>query len=244
MLPGLDGALAVDGLAKRTDDAAGHPLAHRHLRDPTGPLDQVPLFDRHNFSQENGPDVILLQIEDHAGDIVGELQQLTRHHLLQAVDPGDPITDLDHGPDLGDLHGRLVPLELLLDELTDLVRANLCHRSLLPEETFPKLPELRAEAAVIDGAIHLDHDPPENGRIDMGCQEHSPSKHLGQLAAKALLEIGREGDRRRKRRLDSSQTLIHQVAVEAGHGRQGLHPVPREEEIQKPSNEGSQGHPL
>ena len=78
----------------------------------------------------------------------------------------------------------------------------------------------------------------------MGFEEHSSSKHLGQPAAKALLEVGREGDRRPDRRLDSSQTLIHQVAVQAGHARQGLHPVPREEEIQEPSDEGRQSHPL
>lgn len=71
MLLGLDGPFTVDGLAQGVHDTPNQRLADRNLRNATGSLDQVPLFNEDVFSQENHPHVILFQIEDHADDVVG-----------------------------------------------------------------------------------------------------------------------------------------------------------------------------
>src|SRR5207247_1459534 len=97
-LLGVDRALAVHRLAERVDDAARQGLADRHLGDPVRALDDVAFLDELVVAEEHRADLVLLEVEDHPDDVAGELEQLTRHRLLEPVDAGDAVADLDDAP--------------------------------------------------------------------------------------------------------------------------------------------------
>ena len=124
-LLGGDGALAVDGLADAVDHAADQGVAHRDLGDPLGPLDGVAFLDLDVLAEDHGADVVLLEVQHHAHDAAGELEQLAGHDVVQAVDPGDTVTDRDDGADLGDLDGLLEVRNLLFDDLADFLCLDL-----------------------------------------------------------------------------------------------------------------------
>src|SRR5438046_857901 len=119
-LLGVDRALAVHRLAERVDDAARQGLADRHLGDPVRALDDVAFLDELVVAEEHRADLVLLEVEDHPDDVAGELEQLTRHRLLEPVDAGDAVADLDDAPDLLQVDLRLVACQLSLENLADL----------------------------------------------------------------------------------------------------------------------------
>ena len=102
-LGGVDRALAVDRLAERVHDAADQRLADRHRHDAAGALDLIAFLDLLVVAEEHGADVVLLEVERQADDVVRELEQLARHDPLEAVDAGDAVADGDDGADLGHL---------------------------------------------------------------------------------------------------------------------------------------------
>src|SRR6266850_1067131 len=60
---------------------------------------------------------------------VGMLQQLARHDFLEAVDPGNPVSDRQDGPHLALIDARLETLDFLSNDLADFVSLDLHHRS-------------------------------------------------------------------------------------------------------------------
>ena len=58
---------------------------------------------------------------------VREFEQFARHDLLQAVDLGDPVTDLDDRSDLVDGHARVEIFDLGTYDLVDLVGFDCFH---------------------------------------------------------------------------------------------------------------------
>ena len=75
--------------------------------------------------EEHGAHRVLLEVHGDPGHPVGELEELARHAILEAVDAGDPVAHLQHGAHLADVHRRGVARELLANDLRDLVGANL-----------------------------------------------------------------------------------------------------------------------
>src|SRR5690606_38054347 len=65
---GLDRALAVDRLAEGVDDAAEHPLAHRHAQELAGRADGVALLDLEVVTEDDGADDVLLEVHHLPGD--------------------------------------------------------------------------------------------------------------------------------------------------------------------------------
>src|SRR5438067_10697 len=120
VLLGLDRALAVDRHPEGVDDAPDQRLPDRHLGDAVGPLDGVAFLDRLALTEQHDADLVLLEIEDHADDVVRKLQQLARHGLLEAVHARDAVADLDDATDLLEIDLRLVTRQLALDDLADL----------------------------------------------------------------------------------------------------------------------------
>ena len=90
-----DGALAVDRLAERIHHASTHGIADRDLNDATGRLDHVALADISGITHHYNADIVLFQVQDHAVDLVRELQQLTLHGLLQTVHAGNAVRHLN-----------------------------------------------------------------------------------------------------------------------------------------------------
>ena len=96
----LDRALAVERVAERVDDAAEQPLADRDAHHRAGAAHRLALLDVLPLAEERDADVVLLEVEGDADDAVLELEPLERDAVLEAVDAGDAVADLEHGPDL------------------------------------------------------------------------------------------------------------------------------------------------
>jgi hypothetical protein len=116
---GIDRSETVDGLAQRVQDAAHDRVADRHGEDLAGALDRVAFLEVRGLAQKGHTDVVLFQVEHHALEAAGELQQLHGHGVLNAVDAGDTVTDVDHGAGLAHLHAGLIVLNLSLDDFAD-----------------------------------------------------------------------------------------------------------------------------
>ena len=54
-------------------------------------------------AEERDADVVLLEVEREADDAVVELEHLERHAVLEPVDAGDAVAELEHGADLGEV---------------------------------------------------------------------------------------------------------------------------------------------
>ncbi len=119
MVLGLDRTLAVDRLAEGVDDATDEGLAHRDLDDAAGTLDRVALANVLAEAEERGADVVVLEVEDHSVDFARELEELTRHGLLEAVDAGDSVADRDDRACLGDFDLLVVVLDLAPNDPAD-----------------------------------------------------------------------------------------------------------------------------
>ena len=102
-LGGVDRTLAVDRNAERIDDAADQRRADRDGHDLAGALDLVAFLDLGGFAEEHDADVVFLEVERQAGDVVRELHELAGHDAVEAVDAGDAVADGDDGADFRDV---------------------------------------------------------------------------------------------------------------------------------------------
>ena len=99
----VDVALAVERVAERVDDAAQQALADGDLEQLAGALDRVALDDLLPVAEEHGADVVGLERQREAGDVVGQLEHLERIAVLEAVDARDAVGDREDGADLGEV---------------------------------------------------------------------------------------------------------------------------------------------
>ena len=87
----LMGPLPSIGLTQRVYDAAEQRFTDRNLDDALGALYRVALTDVLVGTQDNGADEILLKVLRHAVYAARELEQLTRHAVLQTMDMRDAV---------------------------------------------------------------------------------------------------------------------------------------------------------
>ncbi len=122
----VDVALAVERVAERVDDAAQQLLADGDLEQRAGPLDGVAFLDQLPVAEQHDADVVGLEVQRQAGDVVRQLEHLERHAVLEAVDAGDAVADGEDGADLGQL-GRAgaEPLDAALEDGGDFVGLDL-----------------------------------------------------------------------------------------------------------------------
>ena len=116
-----DGSLVVEGPAQRVHHASQQRGAHRDLHDPAGGLDDVAFLDGGRVAQDDRADGLLGQVQGHAHDTAGKLQELGRQRALKPVDRGDAVTDLDDRADVARLRGRIEVVDVRLDDADDLV---------------------------------------------------------------------------------------------------------------------------
>src|SRR6185436_15894472 len=83
-------------------------------------LDGVAFLDDTVVAEEHGADLFLLEVQHHADHVVGKLQELPGHGLLEPVHARDAVADLDDATDLLEVDLRLVARQLALDDLADL----------------------------------------------------------------------------------------------------------------------------
>ena len=118
---GGDGALVIERAAERIDHATDERRPDWDFDHATGRLYRVAFLDVGCVAENDRADGLLSQVEGHAHDRSWELEQLGRECVRQAVDLGDPVTDLDHGADAARLGTRIEVLDRVLDDADDLV---------------------------------------------------------------------------------------------------------------------------
>ncbi len=79
-------------------------------------------------AEDDGSDLVLLEVEREAIGVARELEQLAGHRVLQAVDLRDAVAGGDDAADVGRNQARVEILEPFLDDLCDLfgADAHLC----------------------------------------------------------------------------------------------------------------------
>src|SRR5581483_9378297 len=128
----VDRALAVDRLGQGVDHPADEALAGRYRQHPARPLDRLAFADVEVVAEDDDADRVLLEVEGEAERPVLELDHLRGHRLLEAVDPGDAVADLEDGPHLVDVEVDVERLDLLADDGADLVGPDLRHGDPVP----------------------------------------------------------------------------------------------------------------
>ena len=98
-----DLALAVERIAERIDDAPEQLVAHRDLEQAPGALDRVAFGDLLPVAEQHRADVVGLEVERQAGHVVGQIEHLERHAVLEPVDTADAVGHRQHGSDLGEV---------------------------------------------------------------------------------------------------------------------------------------------
>ncbi len=126
VLGGVDLALVVERPAERIDDPAEQLLAHRDLEQAAGALHRVALDDLVPVAEQHHPDVVLLEVEREPGDVVGQVEHLERHAVVEAVHAGDAVRHGEHRAHLGKVGGiGLEALDPLAQDLGNLIRLDV-----------------------------------------------------------------------------------------------------------------------
>ena len=120
----VDRALVVERATERVHDPAEQRGPDRHLDHAPGRLDRVAFLDRGRVAEDDRADRLLLEVEGHAHQAVREFEQLGRERAGQPIDLGDPVTDLDDGPDAAGLDTGVERVDRGLDDAGDLVGTN------------------------------------------------------------------------------------------------------------------------
>ncbi len=145
----------------------------RDLHHRAGGLDGVALLDLGVVTQDDGADRLLFEVQRHALDAAGELQQLGRERAVDAVDAGDAVADLHHSADRTRLHARIELVDGGLDDLGDVVGAD-CHaisfRAVASDrdvrEVVLESIEATADGTVDEAVAEADLETTEEPRID------------------------------------------------------------------------------
>ena len=124
-LPGVDRALPVERVPERVDDTAEQRLADRDRRDLAGAAHGVALLDLVPLAEQRDADVVLLEVEGEADDPVVELEHLERDAVLEPVDAGDAVAELEHRADLGEVRVDVELLDPLAQDGGDLFGTKL-----------------------------------------------------------------------------------------------------------------------
>ena len=119
------GALAVDRLAQRVDDAAEQPLADRHVDDGAGALDRFAFLDRDVGAEDHDADIVVLEVQRHALDAAGELDHLAGLDVVEAVDARDAVADAQHLADFAHFRFGAEILDLAFQDGGDFGRLDV-----------------------------------------------------------------------------------------------------------------------
>ncbi len=122
----VDVALAVQRLAQRVDDPPQQRIADRHLEKAPGALDLVALLDLVPLAEEHRADVVRLEVQRQPSDVVGKLEQLAGHDVVEPVDARDAVGHGEHRAHLGEVGPAVLePLDAVLEDAGDLVWLDL-----------------------------------------------------------------------------------------------------------------------
>ena len=97
---GLDGALTVNGLTERINNAPEEFLADGDFEKTARSLDLIPLGNGGVVTEHNSSDFSLLKVQSDTEDTTWKLKHLVEHDATEAFDAGDTIADLADGSDV------------------------------------------------------------------------------------------------------------------------------------------------
>ena len=112
----LDGALAVNRLTQRVNDASDELVADGDGDDTAGAADGVALADALFVTQHNDGNGVFLQVLRHAVHAAGELQQLVDHTARQTCGLCDAVADQNDGAGLGLVDLCFIVFDLRTDD--------------------------------------------------------------------------------------------------------------------------------
>ena len=119
----LDRTEPVERVAERVDDPAEQAGSDRDAHDLAGAAHRLALLHVLPLAEERGADVVLLEVERDAGHAVLELEPLERDAVLEAVDAGDAVPDLEDAADLREVGLDVELLDSILEDRGDLFGA-------------------------------------------------------------------------------------------------------------------------
>ena len=89
------GPIAIERSTKRIDHAPEQPFAHRHIHDPSGPLNFIARVQTLIFAEQNNADFLFVHVERDPKKIAGKLEQFLKARIGKAGDPRDASRDAD-----------------------------------------------------------------------------------------------------------------------------------------------------
>ena len=128
---GVDGALAVEGVAESVDDAAQETRADGDFEDALGAARGHAFGEVLVVAEDHDADGVALEVERHAVDAARELDHLAVARGGQAVDADDAVRDADDGALVPGLRRDVEALDPVLDEVADFGGVELLHSSFL-----------------------------------------------------------------------------------------------------------------
>ena len=211
---GFDRAEAVDGLAKGVEHAAHNLVAHRHGEDLAGTLDRIALLDAHIGAEQRDTHVVFFEVEHHTHDAAGEFQQFHGHGILNPVDAGDTVTDIQHGAGFAHFYALLVVFDLIFNDLAYLFSFDL-HVLFTPLECLPKDRQLRAQTCVQHSITNLEHHAPKDGSIHIKGKLDARPRLLFKLGLEFGPLVIRKLHGGSERTTDNSFGVVKQLAIPA-----------------------------
>ena len=90
----FDRPFAIDGFPKRVNNASKQTFADRNLEEASSGFDLITFGNLSSIAKQNATDFRFFKIQRQPELPVGKFDQLIEHHVAQAFDFCDAITDL------------------------------------------------------------------------------------------------------------------------------------------------------
>jgi hypothetical protein len=115
----FDRALSVDRLPNRVDHTTEQCFANWNLRNTSRALDRIAFLDPHVIAHEHGADVVFFKVQRDPVESAGEFEHFTSHGAVEAIDLGNPVSDLNDRAGLLDIDLFVEAFDFLFDNRTD-----------------------------------------------------------------------------------------------------------------------------
>ena len=168
---GVDGPLAVDGVAQGVDDAAQHLLPSGDIGPAAGAAHQVPFLNALLRAQQGAAHAACLQVHGQGAHPVFKLQKLAVHDVFQAIHGGNTVPDLNDGAGFADLGLLLILGNFLFQYGYDFFRFAV--QSSFPLfQRAPQAAQHAPHALVVSGALQVDDKAAQQLRLQLYLELH------------------------------------------------------------------------
>ena len=96
----LNRAFAINRISQSIHHAPKQAHSDRHRKQTAGGLDLIAFFQAADVTENNTPDLALVEVERLTDDPPGKLDHFIIHDVRQSFDPGHAIGDRDDVPDV------------------------------------------------------------------------------------------------------------------------------------------------